>query len=535
MKRTLTAASTAALFLCQPITAMPGAAQTNDVAKRLERLEKIIQQQEEKLNRQRRTIVAQETRLKELEGRQRILGLTLNGETPRTVTILPEGREISWKELAKIRGGVKGTHARLVFPDGMTVTVPTARLGRLLAQIQPKEPTLPPPPPPAEKKEEEKPKAAPKPPARRPAPQPPRRTVQQQPPQQPPAKAPQPTTPTPTTTQDPAKKDDTTDPATRATGEKPTDQLLVEAGAVLLPAGRLQIEPSLDYSRFSGDRIAIFGLALFNAIVIGTIRVDDLQRDVLTAQLRGRYGITNRLQADITIPFVYRRDEELLGVATNNVFQHNTTGYGLGDIEAGLSYQPIVERGWIPGTLIRVFGRFPTGESAFDIPTEIVGPQGIDERLVRAPTGNGFFGAGATVTFVYSADPVAFFFGGGYTANLPNTFNRGGRINPGDSYNFFAGMNVALNERVSLNLSFINEKTLSSKSNGVKVPGSSFNDARVTLGASIGLNRRITMLFSASVGLTEQSPDFSFVIAVPITFDTGVAFSNLFRSRKANN
>ena len=485
------------LFLASPSFANPG------IKQRLEKLEKIITLQQQMLRRQSLKIRRQEKRLKELERRQRLAAMIREKGEPAFVVLLPEGRRVSLSELANLRGGSPQARARVVFPDGTSVTVSRRQADRLIAQVQPKVPTIPTEPPATKKK-----KAAPKKRVRRRQVRrrraPPR--VQKKQVRQVQKKA-------------PTKKAGDGTAGTRATGKKATDQLLLERGAVLLPRGTLQIEPSVDYAKFSGDRIAIDGLALFNAIIIGTIRVDDLDREILTAQLRARFGITNRLQADLTIPYIYRRDTEVLGVATNSAFENTFTGQGIGDIQAGLTYQVLLGRGWIPATLFRLFGRFPTGEHPFNIPTRPVGTMGIDRRLVRAPTGSGFFAVGSTVTFVYTSDPVAFFFGGGYTANLPRTFsNVGASINPGDSYNFFAGMNVALNERVSLNLSFVNERTLRSTQGGFIVPGSAFNDARVVLGASVALNKHVTLLINTGIGLTEQSPDFSFTVSLPITF-----------------
>ena len=55
---------------------------------------------------------------------------------------------------------------------------------------------------------------------------------------------------------------------------KPQEQLLLERGAILLRRGTLQVEPSVDYTHFSSDRVAISGLTVFEAIIIGLIRVD---------------------------------------------------------------------------------------------------------------------------------------------------------------------------------------------------------------------------------------------------------------------
>ena len=46
----------------------------------------------------------------------------------------------------------------------------------------------------------------------------------------------------------------------------------------------------------------------------------------------------------------------------------------------------------------------------------------------------------------------------------------------------------------------------------------STNDARLVLGASVGIGQRTSLLVSASAGLTDESPDFTFSISLPITF-----------------
>jgi hypothetical protein len=164
--------------------------------------------------------------------------------------------------------------------------------------------------------------------------------------------------------------------------------------------------------------------------------------------------------------------------------------------------------------------RAPTGSSAFEIPTEPVpGGNPGETQLTSAPTGTGFWGAGPGVTAVWRTDPVVLFGGGAYTFNFSRTFDTFGKIEPGDTYEFFGGMNFAINEAVSLNMSFIDQITDSTKQNGVVSPGTSANDARLILGTSVGIAPYISLLVSAGAGLTSQSPDFTFTVSAPITLD----------------
>lgn len=483
------------------------------MSERVKRLEQIIQ-------RQQRLLAEQETRLKELEGQRggrRDSTARNTGAHTRRLTIRPapvrsagdEGapflkgvrdmfRAMSDKGLAEQRGGAIPVY-RVYLPDGSSLLVPAAAIDTSLAQAPPvpefevePQPRRTAPPRGRQLPRRAAPRRAPAPPVARPTPPPP------------PSPPPVPAAPS-------------VDDSERVRPEKAQDQALLERGAILLRRGTLQIEPGVEYSHYGSNNVQISGVSIFDAIIIGFIRVDALERDVLTGTLRVRYGAFNRLQLDATVPYVYRRDREVLGVGTPNVFERTINGHGIGDVEIGVSGQPLIGRGWIPNVLIRAFARFPTGESAFTIPTEVIGP-GNQRRLIRSPTGNGFYSVGATVTGVLPIDPVVLFAGAGYTANLPRTFEDFGQIDPGDSWEFFAGLNFALNERVSFNASFINQRAFPTFRDGASVPNTSAVDSRVILGTSVGLTRNVNLVVNAGIGLTSQSPNFTFFVSLPITF-----------------
>jgi hypothetical protein len=80
------------------------------------------------------------------------------------------------------------------------------------------------------------------------------------------------------------------------------------------------------------------------------------------------------------------------------------------------------------------------------------------------------------------------------------------------------GINIALSERVGISISFLDQITDSTTQNGVRSPGTSFNDGRLVLGTSIALGPRVSLIVSAAVGLTQESPDFQFTTSFPMTF-----------------
>jgi hypothetical protein len=47
--------------------------------------------------------------------------------------------------------------------------------------------------------------------------------------------------------------------------------------------------------------------------------------------------------------------------------------------------------------------------------------------------------------------------------------------------------------------------------------GTTVNDARLGMGASFGLTDRMSLVVNAGVGLTDQSPGYTFSVSLPIT------------------
>jgi hypothetical protein len=317
--------------------------------------------------------------------------------------------------------------------------------------------------------------------------------------------------------------------AERPKSERPIDQLLVEAGGILLPHGALQVEPGFEWSHFSDSAVAIAGLQIFGAILIGTISVDRLDRDIWSEAITARYGLFRRFQLETRVPFVIRHDSEVIGVGTADEFERDATNYNIGDMEVAALWQPILARRWIPDMVLNVRARFPTGEDPFGIRQEQFRDEETGEtviRLAKPPTGSGFYGISPGFTTVWRSDPAVLFFGGNYTVNIPRSFGGGfGKIDPGDQLSFFAGINVALSERLSLNLSFSDTQTFDSKQGGRKTSGSSFNDARIVLGTSLNVGNT-SLLLAAVAGLTAQSPDVQVVVRLPLTWRFDPLVSN---------
>jgi hypothetical protein len=272
----------------------------------------------------------------------------------------------------------------------------------------------------------------------------------------------------------------------------------VEKGGVLLPKGKLQIEPTFSYSHTSNNRVGLSGFSVIDVIFIGEIRAEEIDRDLFTASLSARYGLTNNLQVEGEIPMQYQREEQFSGPIEER--RHSlTTGHGFNDMSAGLFYQFMHEGARNPSMIAHMKLKAPTGKTP--------------------GFGSGAWGVKTGLLMVRSTDPVVLFSNMAYTMNLPTDI-KGVKVNPGNAFEYSVGAAYALNYNLALNASleqiFIGETTSGSGNSGVA--GSRLIVANLKAGMTYALSRKLSMDFSVGAGLTEDSPDFSVSLSFPYTF-----------------
>ncbi|MGH8780225.1 acetate kinase [Paraburkholderia sp.] len=305
---------------------------------------------------------------------------------------------------------------------------------------------------------------------------------------------------------------------------------------VLTPRNKFVLEPSFQFSYSSTDRVALVGYTIIPALLIGLIDVREVKTTTLTGGLALRYGITNRMEMELRVPYVYSTNDTVsreifTGSAQDNVFSSN--GRGIGDVEMTLRYQlneggpdRFYYIGWL---------RFKTatGKGPFDVVTDCVtrcvGNTTGTGLPLEQPTGSGFYAVQPGLTWLFPSDPVVFFGNFSYLhsfarSNLSLTILDGekdfvGRVQPGDIWGFNVGMGLALNEKASVSLGYDQSIVLPTKQNGQTVPGS----VRVILGTlllgySYRLSPKTTLNFTIGAGLTRDTPDLTLTVRVPISF-----------------
>ncbi|OJW44359.1 MAG: hypothetical protein BGO60_01485 [Thiobacillus sp. 65-1059] len=301
--------------------------------------------------------------------------------------------------------------------------------------------------------------------------------------------------------------------------------------SILTPKGTFVFDPSLQYSFSSSDRVTVVGFSVLNAVLIGAIDVRSVNRNNLIATLGGRYGLTNRLEIEARVPYIYRRDDSLSrrisGSAIDESF--NSDGSGIGDIELAARYQLNVPTGDAPFYVAGLRLKTRTGKDQYEVAYD------TDFNLPKElPTGSGFYSLQPSLSMVLPADPVVFFGGINYTwnikrdvnASIPFTNSSGtvttrsiGEVDPGDSLGLNVGMGLGLNERSSFSLSYEHTWIDKTRLDGKVADGSMWVQlATLQAGFSYRLNKRTNFNLSIGAGLTDDTPDTTVTLRLPIRF-----------------
>lgn len=308
---------------------------------------------------------------------------------------------------------------------------------------------------------------------------------------------------------------------------------IFEQPGVLTPAGQFSFETGLQYSYSSSNRVSLVGYTIIPAITIGLIDVREVRRNSTVANFTGRWGVTNRMELEAKVPYVYRSDDQLtrplnIGASRDELF--TSTGQGIGDVEATARYQfneTSVDKPVYIGSL-----RFKshTGKDPFEVLTDTTqAPELITNRIeTELPTGSGFYTLQPGVTVLYPTDPAVFFGGLNYQYNFARsgvTMNTTqgqvdiGEVDPGDVIGFNFGMGLALNEKSSFSLGYDGASVGKTKINGQDA----INSSRIQLGTLLlGYSQRVTPATSVGltvgVGVTRDTPDVTLGLRVPMSF-----------------
>jgi hypothetical protein len=336
--------------------------------------------------------------------------------------------------------------------------------------------------------------------------------------------------------------------------QRPEVAIIPDQGGVLTRRGQLIIEPSIQYTHSDQNRFFFQGFEFSDTVLIGLIEATEADRNTIQAALGARVGVTDRLEFEIRVPYIYRNDKvksTVVSTASQPILNSDADGNGIGDVEAAVHYDftnLIFDAPYKVYTVANLKVKAPTGESPFDVDLD---PQGNPTELA---TGSGFWAVQPSFTAIFPNDPVVFFGTVGYTVNVGrdvgtqrqilrdcvgqpvppcqviNTDVDIGEVEPGDSVNTSIGMGLSLNERTSVSLGFsfdyvfetTQESVFTDNVTGditnVKSESDPLYVGSFTAGWSYQVSDNVGINLNFQVGATEAAPDFQTTLRVPIRF-----------------
>jgi hypothetical protein len=296
-----------------------------------------------------------------------------------------------------------------------------------------------------------------------------------------------------------------------------------EGQGVLTPRGTTVIEPSIEYTRSSNNRLVFRGIELIPGLQLGLIEASDVDRDTVIGTMSVRHGLTNRLEIEARLPALARRDRiQVVQQRDQGIVREiGLSGFDLGDAELALRYQ--LNRAKGPESPIYVANlrvKSNTGRGPFDV--------GYDEFGVAKSlaTGSGFWGVQGGVNFLLPSDPAVIYGGMSYLWHIPRRINKTvgeafvGRVDPGDAISGNLGFGFALNPRFSFSLGYNLSLILPSKTEigGTIQRSKSLQVGTLGIGASYRISEKQSVNFGFEFGMTSDAPDASLTMRLPFRF-----------------
>lgn len=291
-----------------------------------------------------------------------------------------------------------------------------------------------------------------------------------------------------------------------------TPGFLREARAVLIRPGFLEVDPNVRYQHNSTNLLNVQGLDIIEAIFIGRFEIGKVKRDQVRPALSFRYGVSDRIQLNLDVPYLHTWAQEFLPPEVQRIPTRGRTtktdNGDIGDVTGGFSYHLWRESDLLPDVILTGSVKTDTGNGPFDV------------SINEASTGTGFWGVTGGLTFVKVSDPGALFANVGYFYHIEDTVN-GVKFDPADSVSWGLGYSWALNPYLSLTTNVNGRYVFETRANGIKIAGSNQTIANMSLGLTYGYGINRAFDISFGLGLTDESPDFSLSLSMPFTYNVG--------------
>jgi hypothetical protein len=278
--------------------------------------------------------------------------------------------------------------------------------------------------------------------------------------------------------------------------ERALERSLTRDGALLLPAGILEIEPRLAYAR-EEDATPSFVMSGSNVLASETER----NSDSLTAALLFRLGLPGDSQLEIGLPYRWRENETVTNVNFTPTQTSSQSGNGPGDVRITFAKTFLREDSGQPDLVGRFTWDTDTGKSS---------DNGVS-------LGGGFHELQGALSFIKRQDPVVFVGGISYEYTFEEA-----SVQPGKTIAASFGSYFALNPQTSLNFTLSMAYQKETKIAGTRFEGTDRKVGTLLIGGSTLIGRGTLLNLSVGVGLTEDANDFSVSLSLPVRLDSRI-------------
>jgi hypothetical protein len=276
--------------------------------------------------------------------------------------------------------------------------------------------------------------------------------------------------------------------------QRALERTLVQGGALLLPAWRMQFAPSLAYGLNQTNFPVVVDVDGEQLLASGEIK-----RNSIMANLDLRVGLPFESQLELGVPYRWMNEERRTSIQGLPIGQTSPeSGKGLGSLEIGIAKTFIHERGWLPDIVGRMTWNTGSGDRT-------------DNNVF---IGGGLESLSASINFTKRSDPLVFLGSVNY-----RTFSVDEGIEPGDQFTFSLGTALAVSPATSLIATLTNQFNADSNLSNQQIDGSDFDAISLGLGASAVVSRGILFNLTTGIGISENAPDYSVAISASIQTD----------------
>lgn len=254
-------------------------------------------------------------------------------------------------------------------------------------------------------------------------------------------------------------------------GDRALKRALIRRGLAVLQPTAIELTPSLGWTHNGTEAIH---------------STDNLY----TAAIDGRAGLQDGWMIGGTAPYQFR----------STTFAGDNAG--IGDVSAHVWKQLLPPGEMLPSLIGNVTYTAPTGEN-------------FSEASV--PLGSGVHRVTGQLSAVKTIAPVAYWGSVSYTHNFTRSFN-GVEYDRSGTYGFQAGATLAVTPKISFGTGVRFAFEGKTKRNGAKIPGSGFTSGVVQVETGVALSRDVFLLFTGAFGVTNDAPDVSLGVSLPIRF-----------------